>query len=37
LPARGRPTEAASRRAVLEDVEKLLPTNLTSTVLAGDA
>ena len=31
LPARGRPPEAAARRAGLEFVEKLLPTNLTST------
>ena len=30
LPARGRPPEAAARRAGLEFVEKLLPTNLTS-------
>jgi hypothetical protein len=31
LPARGRPPEAAARRAGLEFVEKLLPTRLTST------
>jgi hypothetical protein len=31
LPARGRPPEAAARRAGLEFVEKLLPTILTST------
>ena len=31
LPARGRPPQAAARRAGLEFVEKLLPTNLTST------
>jgi hypothetical protein len=31
LPARGRPPEAAARRAGLEFVEKLLPTKLTST------
>ena len=30
-PARGRPPQAAARRAGLEFVEKLLPTNLTST------
>jgi hypothetical protein len=30
LPARGRPLEAAARRAGLEFVEKLLTTNLTS-------
>src|SRR5947207_1511945 len=28
---RGRPPQAAARRAGLKDVEKLLPTNLTST------
>jgi hypothetical protein len=31
LPARGRPPQAAARRAGLEVVEKLLTTNLTST------
>ena len=31
LPARGRPPQAAARRAGLEFVEKLLPTKLTST------
>jgi hypothetical protein len=31
LPGRGRPPEAAARRAGLEFVEKLLPTKLTST------
>jgi hypothetical protein len=31
LPARGRPPQAAARRAGLEFVEKLLTTNLTST------
>jgi hypothetical protein len=31
LPARGRPPQAAARRAGLEGVEKLLPTKLTST------
>jgi hypothetical protein len=30
LPARGRPPQAAARRAGLEFVEKLLTTNLTS-------
>jgi hypothetical protein len=30
-PARGRPPQAAARRAGLEVVEKLLPTKLTST------
>jgi len=30
LPARGRPPQAAARRAGLEFVEKLLPTKLTS-------
>jgi hypothetical protein len=31
LPARGRPPEAAARRAGLEFVEKLLTTNLSGT------
>ena len=31
LPARGRPPQAAARRAGLEFVEKLLTANLTST------
>jgi hypothetical protein len=31
LPARGRPPQAAARRAGLEFVEKLLTTKLTST------
>jgi hypothetical protein len=31
LSARGRPPQAAARRAGLEFVEKLLTTNLTST------
>jgi hypothetical protein len=31
LPARGRPPEAAARRAGLEFVEKRLPTKLTSS------
>jgi hypothetical protein len=31
VAARGRPPEAAARRAGLEFVEKLLTTNLTST------
>jgi hypothetical protein len=38
LPARGRPPQAAARRAGLEFVEKLLTTKLTSAcVVAGDA
>jgi hypothetical protein len=35
LPARGRPPQAAARRAGLEVVEKLLTTKLTSTDPAG--
>ncbi len=31
LPARGRPPEAAARRAGLELVEKVLPTKLTNS------
>ena len=34
LPARGRPPQAAARRAGLEFVEKLLTANLTSTILS---